>query len=108
MIDTTKVVREESGMIVSMETGKTGMKTHEPNTENTQKTHRKHTENTQKTEDLVLQLLKENATISRTQIATQLNITESQVIHYIRVLKKQNLIRREGADKGGKWIITNE
>jgi len=45
MIDTTKVVREESGMIVSMETGKTGMKTHEPNTENTQKTHRKHTEN---------------------------------------------------------------
>ena len=31
----------------------------------------------------------------------QLNITES----YIRVLKKQNIIQREGADKGGKWII---
>jgi len=96
MIDTTKVVREKSGT-----------KTHVSRTENTQKTYRKHTENTQKIEDLVLQLLKENATISRTQIATQLNITESQVIYYIRVLKRQNLIRREGADKGGKWIANN-
>ena len=79
MLDTTMVIKEEMD--------------------------RKHTENTQKTEGLILQLLKENAKISRTQIAMQLNITESQVIHYIRVLKKQNLIQREGAAKGGKWII---
>ena len=72
-------------------------------TENTQKTHRKHTENTQK----ILDLLKANAEISRTQIATQLNLTESQVIHYLRVMKNNNIIRREGSDKGGKWIIVN-
>ena len=94
MLDTTRVIGEESGT-----------KTHRKRTENTQKTHGKYTENTQKTEELILQLLKENTTISRTQIAMQLNITESQVIHYIRVLKKQNIIQREGADKGGKWII---
>jgi len=74
-------------------------------TENTQKTHRKHTENTQKMEHLILDLLRSNAKISRSQIATQLNLTEAQVIHYLKVLKKANLIRREGADKGGKWVI---
>ena len=101
MLDATKAIGEESGT-------EGGTKTHEKHTENTQKTHEKHTENTQKTEVLVLQLLKENATISRTQIATQLNITESQIIHYIRGLKKQNLIRREGANKGGKWIVNKD
>jgi predicted HTH transcriptional regulator len=107
MIDTTKVIREETGMIGGTETVEGDTKTHTKHTQNTHKTHRKRTENTQKTEDLVLQLLKENETISRAQIATQLNITESQAIHYIRVFKKQHLIRREGADKGGKWIIIN-
>jgi ATP-dependent DNA helicase RecG len=111
MIDTTKAIREEGGtiggMIDDMVTAESGQKTHRKHTENAQKTHRKRTENAQKTENLVLQLLKENTTISRAQIATQLNITKSQVIYYIRVLKKQNLIRREGADKGGKWIMIN-
>ncbi|MCL1944107.1 MAG: putative DNA binding domain-containing protein [Candidatus Azobacteroides sp.] len=73
--------------------------------ENTQKTHRKHTENAQKTETFILNLLKTNAEISRTQIATQLSLTEAQVIHYLRAMKRNNIIRREGSDKGGKWII---
>jgi predicted HTH transcriptional regulator len=77
--------------------------------ENAQKTHRKTTrkrtdkqiENTQK----ILDLLKENLLISRSQIAVQLNLTASQVIYYLRVMKKNKLINREGTNKIGKWII---
>jgi predicted HTH transcriptional regulator len=53
----------------------------------------------------MLNLLSEDATITRAQIASQLNLTESQVIHYLRIMKKNGLIEREGSTKGGKWII---
>jgi ATP-dependent DNA helicase RecG len=77
---------------------------HRKDIENTQKTHRKRTENTQK----ILNLLKIDAEISRAQLAAELNFSESQVIHYLRMMKENNIIRREGGDKGGKWIIVNE
>jgi ATP-dependent DNA helicase RecG len=72
---------------------------------NTQKGHRKDTENAQDTESQILNILKANAKISRIKIASQLNLTEAQVIYYLRVMKDKGLIRREGADRGGKWVV---
>ena len=79
-------------------------------TGNSQKTTRKRTEKTHRKqqENDILELLKTNSNISRSQMAIKLSITESQVIHYLRVLKKNNLIKREGADKGGKWIVVEK
>ena len=39
------------------------------------------------------------------EIAEELNLTNDGVIWQINKLKSQGIIRREGADKGGKWII---
>jgi predicted HTH transcriptional regulator len=36
------------------------------------------------------------------------NVSEAQVIYYIRKMKQNNIIKREGPDKGGKWIIISE
>ena len=33
------------------------------------------------------------------------NLTNDGIIWQINKLKSQGIIRREGADKGGKWII---
>jgi ATP-dependent DNA helicase RecG len=74
-------------------------------TENAQETHKKRTRNAQETESRMLNLLKMDSEISRVQIASQLNLTEAQVIHYLRVLKAEGLIRREGATKKGRWVV---
>jgi ATP-dependent DNA helicase RecG len=87
----------EKGDIIAENT----QKTHRKHTENTQKTHRKRTENIQK----ILNLLTTDDNFSRAQMATQLNLTESQVIHYLKVMKNDNIICREGGAKGGKWKV---
>jgi DNA-binding transcriptional ArsR family regulator len=35
----------------------------------------------------------------------QLNITEGSLRHHLEQLKNNGIIRRDGADKGGKWVI---
>ena len=39
------------------------------------------------------------------EIAEELNLTKDGIIWQIKKLKSQGIIRREGADKGGKWVI---
>ena len=88
-------------------------KTHRKQPENTQKTHRKRTENNQKTtrkrseatKEIILDIIKTNAQISRSEMVKQLHITEGSLRHHLDQLRNAGLIRREGADKGGKWII---
>jgi len=46
-----------------------------------------------------------NAQISRSEMAKKLNITEGSLRHHLEQLKNAGIIRREGADKGGKWVI---
>ena len=45
--------------------------------------------------------------LSISGIAEILKINRSAVQKHIDNLKKENLIRRKGTDKGGKWIIIN-
>jgi predicted HTH transcriptional regulator len=41
-------------------------------------------------------------------IANELHLSYDGIKWQINKLKSQGIIRREGADKGGKWIIINE
>ena len=39
------------------------------------------------------------------EIAEELNLTKDGIIWQIKKIKSQGIIRRESADKGGKWVI---
>jgi predicted HTH transcriptional regulator len=70
--------------------------------ENNQKTTRKQPENIS---DLIIETIKTNDNISRSEMAKQLNITEGSLRHHLEQLKIKGIIRRDGSDKGGKWVI---
>ena len=54
----------------------------------------------------ILDYLKSHPTASRREIAQNVtNITENGVKYNIRVLQQKGLLRRIGADYGGKWIV---
>jgi predicted HTH transcriptional regulator len=56
---------------------------------------------------LILEIIKSNSKISRSEMVKQLNLTEGSLRHHLEQLKNEGTIIREGADKGGKWIIPN-
>jgi len=56
----------------------------------------------------ILSLITEKPSISRKEISERLHLTEQQVRTVIENLKSNNVIHREGPDKGGKWIINSE
>jgi predicted HTH transcriptional regulator len=47
----------------------------------------------------------DNHHITTTQLSDMINISVSAINQQIAKLKKQGIIRRDGADKGGKWVI---
>ena len=117
MLDTTKAVRESSeegdketlkpdkkGGIKDAETAKKTHKNHQENSEELPRKLKNYQEN-QKTTKKVLIILAEKPSISMREIAEELNLTSDGVIWQINKLKSQGIIRREGADKGGKWVI---
>jgi ATP-dependent DNA helicase RecG len=58
-----------------------------------------------KTELAVVELIKDEPTITIESIATKLNKTESTIKKAIKNLKDNNFIVREGSDKTGYWKI---
>ena len=59
----------------------------------------------QKTKDSIIQMIKDNPTISSTEMANQIGINRSAISKHLKKLKEDNIIKREGPAKGGKWII---
>ena len=53
-------------------------------------------------------MINSNAQISRLEMVKQLKVTEGSLRHHLEQLKNASVIRREGADKGGKWVIINK
>ncbi|MDR1593406.1 MAG: winged helix-turn-helix transcriptional regulator [Prevotellaceae bacterium] len=49
-----------------------------------------------------------NPFVTSKELSQIIGITSDNILVNISKLKKQGIIRREGADKGGKWIIINE
>jgi len=108
MTDTTKV---KSGIKVEETVQKTIQKKNESYIENkktVQKTIQKKAENcieTEKTDKKIILLMSDNPFITKGQLSENIGISVSAISQQIAKLKKQNLLRRDGADKGGKWVI---
>ena len=72
----------------------------------TQKSTQKTTQKTtQKNAQKILSLLRQNPTITRTQIAVAARLTPDSVKWNLDKLKASGIIRRVGPDRGGHWEI---
>ena len=60
---------------------------------------------TEKTSEKILRLIKDNPKITNKELAVACGITEDGVFWNTKKLKKDNIIRRIGGDKGGYWEI---
>lgn len=65
----------------------------------------KHLRTLTELETKILSLIKENARISRNEIARSLNITAGTVKEYLKRLKNKNIIKRYGSTSAGYWEI---
>jgi len=52
-------------------------------------------------------IIKDNPNITTTEMANTIGISEKGVEYQLNKLKRENLIKREGSKKSGKWIIIN-
>lgn len=57
---------------------------------------------------MVVELIRDNSKISRQEIAAKIGISEDAVKKHLNKLKRDGVIRREGPDFGGKWIIITD
>ncbi len=72
-----------------------------------QENRKKTARNQQETRELILTSLKSDPTISLRDLADQTGLPYGGMRHHLEKLKSEGLIRREGADKGGKWVVVN-
>ena len=59
----------------------------------------------QKTRSAILDMIADNAHITSTQMAERLGINRSAISKHLKKLQENGIIRREGPDKGGTWVI---
>ena len=59
----------------------------------------------QKTRDAILGLIAQNAKVTSTQMAEALGINRSAVSKHLKKMQEDGIIKRDGPDKGGKWVI---
>ena len=62
---------------------------------------------TGKTIDTILQLIKENPSITRKVLAETVGISPSAIQKHINLLKNEGIIIRNGSDRDGYWEINN-
>jgi Fic family protein len=74
-------------------------------TEGGQKTEKVDRKGGQKTREAILDLIKNDEKITSTKMAESLGINRSAVSKHLKKMQDEDLIRREGPDKGGKWIV---
>lgn len=73
--------------------------------ETTQETTQEINSNLNDSQKTILQLMKSNPTITRKELAKQMNITEDGVKYNLQKLKNLGIIKREGSTKNGVLII---
>ena len=56
----------------------------------------------------VLSIIKDNPEVSIPELAAQLNLSREGIKYNIKKLKDLGYIRREGAKKGGRWIVLKD
>jgi len=107
MLDTTKVIRERGTETdnETLKTDKNKPESIEKTDKKNEKTVEKKMETVEKTAEKMLTLMTENPNITTFQLSDTINISISAINQQIAKLKNKGFIRRESADKGGKWII---
>jgi len=60
---------------------------------------------TQKTTQKILALLRQNPHMTREELAKAVGISEAGIKFNLNKMKKQNLLKRVGPDKGGHWEV---
>ena len=105
MLDTTakRIENGKSATIDEKGGTKSGMKTDDGGMKSGMENQKSGTKI--KTVDRILDLINKDNTISITQLSIETNITRSTIQKHIDNLKNKDIIRRDGADKGGKWVI---
>jgi ATP-dependent DNA helicase RecG len=78
------------------------------NIETTEKQHRNNGDKLTKNQLKIIENITYNPFITSKELSQIIGITSDNILVNISKLKKQGIIRREGADKGGKWVIINE
>ena len=71
----------------------------------TEKTTEKNNKTTEKTTEKIIRLMRENPHITNKELADACGITEDGVYWNTKKLRKNNVIRRVGGDKGGHWEV---
>ena len=56
-------------------------------------------------EERILSAIKANAKISQTQMAKEIGVSVDTVKYYVRKMRKEQMIDREGTSQKGKWVI---
>ena len=74
-------------------------------TSNSSKKTGKSSKKTGKSREKILQLLKVHPNYSARKLAEVIGITPKAVEKHLAKLKAEGLIKREGPDKGGSWIV---
>jgi len=83
--------------------------TTQKHSENTKKTPKKHQKNTQKIKEFpqnqISLAIKSNPYITRSGLAGLLNRSQDSIKHHLLQLNRKGVIKREGSNRSGKWII---
>ena len=58
-----------------------------------------------KSREKIISILEEHPYYSARKLAEVIGITQKAVEKHLSKLKAEGLIRRDGPDKGGKWVV---
>ena len=57
------------------------------------------------TRNAILHLIASNGNITSREIANTLKINRSAILKHLKKMQEDHIIRREGSQKSGKWVI---
>ena len=77
----------------------------EVDTKGGQKTEKVDRKGGQKTRDAILDMIAKDAKVTSTQMAQNLGINRSAISKHLKKMQENGIIKREGPDRGGKWVI---
>lgn len=58
-----------------------------------------------RTREAILGMITQNSKVTSTQMAEALGINRSAVSKHLKKMQEDGIIKREGPDKGGKWVV---
>lgn len=70
-----------------------------------QKTEKVDRKGGQKTREAIMKMITKDSKITSTQMAEFLGINRSAVSKHLKKMQEDGIIKREGPDKGGKWVV---